>query len=88
MPDLETVTGALREINPDVKLMISSAISPGQLPAPLRLPPHVFLPKPCQTAVLLDTLRHILANPPPKNEDGIAGVNPSPWSPLSSTKTR
>jgi len=68
MPDLEQVTNAFREINPAVKLMISSTMSPEQLPAPLRLPPHVFLPKPCQTAALLDTLRTILANAPPKSK--------------------
>ncbi|MGD1086640.1 MAG: ATP-binding protein, partial [Verrucomicrobiota bacterium] len=61
MPQIDKAIASLREINPAVKLLASAAMSPDQLPAALRLRPEMFLPKPYQTAALLDALRTVLA---------------------------
>jgi len=61
MPQMDNAIASLREINPAVKLLASGTMSPDQLPAALRLPPEMFLPKPYQTAALLDALRTVLA---------------------------
>jgi PAS domain S-box-containing protein len=62
MPDMEKVIGALRQINPAINLVASSTMSPGQIPAALRVPDEFFLRKPYQTTALLDTLRHVLGH--------------------------
>jgi PAS domain S-box-containing protein len=64
MPDMERALSSIRQINPAVKLMASSTMSPDQVPAPMRVPPAMFLRKPYQTAALLDTLRRVLAAKP------------------------
>ncbi len=60
MPDIEKVVSGLRQINPKVKLVASSTMSPGQVPANLCVPEELLLRKPYKTAVLLDTLEKVL----------------------------
>ncbi len=60
MPDMENVIRALRRINPAVNLVASGTVSPGQIPASMRPPDGLFLRKPYQTSLLLDTLRNVL----------------------------
>jgi PAS domain S-box-containing protein len=65
MPDMEKTIGAMRRINPAINLVASATVSPGQLPASLRVPDGLFLRKPYQTSALLDTLRDVLRLPDP-----------------------
>ena len=65
MPDMEKVIGTLRRINPAVALVASSSVSPAHIPASWRIPGELFLRKPYQTAMLLDTLRHALGRQAP-----------------------
>jgi PAS domain S-box-containing protein len=65
MPDMEKTIGTLRRINPAILLLASATVSVGQIPASLRVPDKLFLRKPYQTGVLLDTLRNVLRHPAP-----------------------
>ena len=60
MPEMEKVVATLREVNPKVKLVASSTMAPGQMPANLCVPEELLLRKPYKTAVLLDTLKKVL----------------------------
>lgn len=60
MPEMEKALAALRKINPAIKILAGSTVSPEQLPEGLRVAPGMFLQKPYQTAPLLDALRKAL----------------------------
>ncbi|HXR06249.1 MAG TPA: response regulator [Candidatus Acidoferrum sp.] len=62
MADMGEVLGALRQINPAVRVVGSSTMSPGMIPASLGVPEEHFLRKPYQTSALLDTLRRVLGH--------------------------
>ncbi|MGA2542146.1 MAG: ATP-binding protein [Verrucomicrobiota bacterium] len=59
MPDMEKVLATLRQVNPALKLVASSTMSPDQIPPSWRVPDELFLRKPYQTGALLDTLRKV-----------------------------
>jgi len=69
MAEMGEVLGALRQINPAVRVVGSSTMSPGMIPARLGVPEEYFLRKPYQTSALLDALRRVLGH-----EEGVAAA--------------
>jgi PAS domain S-box-containing protein len=81
MPGMEKTIGALRQINPALRLVAGSALSPEQIPSWLRVPDERLLRTPYQTSALLDTLRNVLG--PRDRSPSAAAQHPDPCCELS-----